>query len=201
MTKKGFTLMELMVVILLIAILAAVAIPFYNDAIDSQNNARAKAILETLNGGVERFQREYNVAIPLSAGGDRTNNGFTNIDDDTSCSYHGEVIGSEFTLQDFIAQLIACGYVSRSVNYENLDYVFRLQNPANPVCARGYVYMEPRAGENNKVSVGSKYCLESTSQGGEGGTEGEETTAVCTYCAGIHPYSGKAVDTTINTEW
>ena len=193
-SKKGFTLMELMVVVLLIAVLAAIAIPFYNDAIDSQNNERAKAILETLNGGVERFQREHNIAIPTSAGAARNNNAFTNIGNNVACSYRGQTInGDTFTLQNFITQLIACGYVPKGINYDNLDYVFRLQNNnTGYVCGRGYVYMEPRAEEGtNRVNVGSKYCIESTDEG----------TPICTYCAGIEPYSGKAIDTIIGSTW
>lgn len=190
MTKKGFTLMELMVVVLLIAILAAIAIPFYNDAIDSQNNAKAKAILETLNGGLERLNREYRIFIPSGTGADRENNDFRNVNN-TTCYYNGQQIGNgtnNISLQNFIGQLIACGYVPKSVNYNDSDYVFRLQSKDNPVCGQGYVYMEPRPDSNGKVSVGSKYCLETTQE-----IEGQSST-VCIYCAGMNAYTGKAMD-------
>lgn len=174
MNKKAFTLMELMVVVLIIAILAAIAIPLYNHAIDNQNNTRAKAILRTINGGMERFNREYpDVAIPTAS------DAFViNPPANASCSYFGE---NNLSAQDFIAQMVACGYIPRqnygtATHQENdgaLDYRFRLQDPnnGNLTYGLGYVFMEPKP----NAKVGNKYCLR-TSQGG---------AIVCRYKAGI----------------
>ena len=192
MNEKGFTLTELMMVILIIAILAAFAIPLYNNAIDNQNNARAKAYLETINAGLERFHQEYhNVTISVPAGS--TN--FILNPGNTTCSYRGQQIASTTTsttlsLSNFITQMIVCGYIPR-YNYGDssvleddgsLDYRFRLQNPNdNPTCGHGYVYMEPKISSTNTYSVGNKYCRPI------------DNSTVCRYCAGID-LTGKAQD-------
>ena len=195
MNEKGFTLTELMAVILIIAILAAIAIPFYNNAVDNQNNARAKAYLETINTGLERFHKEYhNVQIHVPGGG--TN--FILTPGNVSCTYHGQQIAAATTsntlsVSDFITQMIVCGYIPRYnygttsalVNDGSLDYRFRLQDPDDPTCGHGYVYMEPKISSNNTYSVGSKYCQEINN------------SEVCRYCAGID-LTGKAYDTMKN---
>lgn len=173
MNKRAFTLMELMVVVLIIAILAAIAIPLYNSAVDNQNNTRAKAILRVINGGMERFNREYpDVAIPTASDAY-----ITNPPANTSCTYSGE---NNLSAQNFIAQMVACGYLPRqnygtATHQENdgaLDYRFRLQDPnnGNLTYGLGYVFMEPKPNAN----VG-KYCLRTTQNG----------TIVCRYKAGI----------------
>lgn len=212
MNKKGFTLIELMVVVLIIAILAAIAIPFYNDAIDSQNNARAKAILEAINAGLERFDREYPRKLDFlsSAINTETDNNLIVIPNanNNNCYYNGQNIvasgqttNDNISLENFIQQMIVCGYIPRAnygtdgiISDRSLDYRFRLQ--AKPVynsstntftggiCGNGYVYMEPKTDEYGKVKVGSKYCLQNTTT-----TQNEEgeavSTSVCMYCAGI----------------
>lgn len=220
MNKKGFTLIELMVVVLIIAILAAIAIPFYNDAIDSQNNARAKAILETINSGLERFDREYPGKLDYlsSAIDTETDNNLILIPNanNTHCYYNGQNIVASggtttetISLENFIQQMIVCGYIPRAnygtdgiISKSSLDYRFRLQAKpvyntsthlfAGGICGNGYVYMEPKTDEDGKVKVGSKYCLQNTTTSQN--EEGEEvSTSVCMYCAGI-AVSGKAVD-------
>ncbi|HEB13270.1 MAG TPA: prepilin-type N-terminal cleavage/methylation domain-containing protein [Actinobacteria bacterium] len=58
--EKGFTLIELMVVVLIIGILVAIAIPVFGSA---ANNARDKACegnVRTIAGAVAQYQAEYN---------------------------------------------------------------------------------------------------------------------------------------------
>lgn len=56
--EKGFTLIEMMIVVALIAILAAVALPAYNQYIDRSNLRTAQADLVALSLNLEnRFQR------------------------------------------------------------------------------------------------------------------------------------------------
>ncbi|MBQ4493953.1 MAG: prepilin-type N-terminal cleavage/methylation domain-containing protein [Elusimicrobiaceae bacterium] len=176
MNKKAFTLMELMVVVLIIAILAAIALPLYHNAIDNQNNARAKAILEIINGGMVRFNREYpNVTIPRDA-----DVYVSNPAANTACTYSGE---NNLSAANFIVQMVACGYIPRQ-NYGTathvegdgaLDYRFVLQDPSSPVYGSGFVYMEPKPDAN----VGSRYCMANNNN--------------CNYKAGIGR-NGRAID-------
>lgn len=176
MNKKAFTLVELMVVVLIIAILAAIAIPVYDAAIENQNNAKAKSILEAINGGMERFAREYpNSQIPTSAGVY-----ITNPPSGISCDYNG----GSLSATNFVYQMILCGYIP-NYNYgtetvvENdtsIEYRFKLQNPNHAVIGAGYVYMEPKTGAN----VSKKYC---NPNGGN----------VCNYKAGINA-SGAVIE-------
>ena len=200
MNKKGFTLMELMVVVLIIAILTAIALPIYQNAVDSQNNARAKAIMEAVNGGLERFNREYpNVHFIHQTDDNGVPVIITNPPAGTICNYHGQTVvaqvvnGNQITLQDFISQLIICGYIPRynygtairSANDISLDYRLILQDPEQgAVCGLGYVYMEPKPDADNEVKVGTKYCRP---------VNGGNDTTVCSYKACIDA-NGKAVD-------
>lgn len=54
-TKKGFTLIELMVVILIIGILAAVAIPLMRGRIDSAKWSEGKAIMGTVTSAIRAY--------------------------------------------------------------------------------------------------------------------------------------------------
>ncbi|MCX5751897.1 MAG: type II secretion system protein [Candidatus Saganbacteria bacterium] len=53
--KKGFTLMEMLIVIAVIAILVAIAIPGFRGMQDQANKARAQAELKTLKTAVESY--------------------------------------------------------------------------------------------------------------------------------------------------
>lgn len=64
--NKGFTLVELMVVILIIGILVAIAVPVYNNV---QKNAKEKACalnIRTIEGAVVQYYAEHNKYPKLS---------------------------------------------------------------------------------------------------------------------------------------
>lgn len=65
--QKGFTLIELMVVIAIIGILAAIAIPKMSSATDSAKIAKIQADLRTLGGAISTYNAQKG-SDPTAAG-------------------------------------------------------------------------------------------------------------------------------------
>lgn len=80
---KGFTLIELMVVVVIVAILAAVAIPSYQSSIQKTRRADAKETLTRIAAAQERFFFTNNsytsdlTKLGLNAAGDSTEGYYT----------------------------------------------------------------------------------------------------------------------------
>ena len=54
--KKGFTLVELLVVVLIIAILAAVALPQYTTAVERSRATEALTLMAAISESVQRYR-------------------------------------------------------------------------------------------------------------------------------------------------
>ena len=62
--RKGFTLVELMVVILIVAILAAIAIPIMRGRIDAAKWSEGKAIMGTIGTAIRAYIAEKGISQP-----------------------------------------------------------------------------------------------------------------------------------------
>lgn len=60
MSKRAFTLIELLIVVAIIAILAAIAVPNFLEAQVRAKSARAKSDMRTMATGLEQYRVDYN---------------------------------------------------------------------------------------------------------------------------------------------
>jgi len=66
--KGGFTLVELMVVIIIVGVLAAAAVPIYSAFVKKARVSEAKASIGTIRASEEVYWAENAVYLPLPAG-------------------------------------------------------------------------------------------------------------------------------------
>lgn len=64
--QKGFTLVELMVVIAIIGVLAAIAVPMFTDSTDSAKNAKSQADKKALESALQLYYVD-NSKYPVAA--------------------------------------------------------------------------------------------------------------------------------------
>ena len=67
--RKGFTLIELVMVIVIIGILAAVAIPRFVDLTNNARTAAEQGVVGGVRGGIYTYFAEHNGVYPLTLGG------------------------------------------------------------------------------------------------------------------------------------
>jgi type IV pilus assembly protein PilE len=69
---RGFTLIEVMIVVAIVAILAAVALPSYRDSVAKSKRAEGKAAILNAEGWLERFNTDNNRYDNPAGGGSNT---------------------------------------------------------------------------------------------------------------------------------
>ncbi len=138
MNKNGFTLVELLVTIMLVAVLATYSIFAYLDSIYEAENKQARTKLEIIAGGYDRFMME-NPDVSVERGT------IDNSGNEADCS------SSDFTFK----RLVACNYIPR-MDYAAQKYEYHV-NGSGSDCGGSAIYMTPRANAKTGKFKGS-YC-------------------------------------------
>jgi len=121
---RGFSLLELMIVIVIIGVLVAVAMPIYGHSVKKAKQAEADAALGTIRTQLRIYQAEYNeYPDGLEA---------TVIDADWSYFKEGELSGSYFSDNSYTYSKIGNDwYQLRCAGGEVLDYDRTLDQNGN----------------------------------------------------------------------
>ena len=116
MNKKGFTLMELLVTVILVAVLASYSVYYYNNTIDEGKLHAAKGKMASLGGALERFKLENDRHIGCSE---------STVEITTSnMSGTCDLVSSEGNGLSLL-NVFRCGYAERSLGAdENFRFYF-----------------------------------------------------------------------------
>lgn len=160
--NQGFTLVELLVTILIISILATYSVLAYRNSVFESENKYAKAKMEVINAGIDRFEAEYPGTSYIFSSEDAIKFGGT----DVPCRQtEGLNKGKFYPSPD---ALIACGFVPKmDFSADSMKYDFFLTKAgAENNCAAGtegetspcvgWVYMRPKDGA--KTGKDENYC-------------------------------------------
>jgi prepilin-type N-terminal cleavage/methylation domain-containing protein len=102
MKKKSFTLIELLIVVIVIAILATLALPQYVKAVERAKDGKAKHHLALIAEAEKMYRADNDAYIAVS--GDAVNAALGNyvelveVDNDTDWTYSGTASASTFTI-------------------------------------------------------------------------------------------------------
>ena len=138
--EKGFTLMELLVTVILVAVLASYSIYQYNNTIDEGKLNAAKGKLSALGGATARYFLE-NTGTGITCGKEKkVENTFK------SCGKNEGL--------DKIYDVFACGYAETSLSHEE-NFTFYFGCPIDKTGCGTYaeytVFMMPKEGVESDI--------------------------------------------------
>lgn len=141
-TKKGFTLMEILAVLLVLAVIASAAAPVFRAVRYEIRNAQAKAALKKLAEASRSYYQSSRGSSRVFGGEfDARNVNFANAQcgDQMATGIPGQsVTSSSSYIVPNVADLFACGFLTEK-DFRGLPYRFVVCNPnvtpgRNPIC-------------------------------------------------------------------
>ena len=133
-TKKGFTLMELLVTVILVAVLASYSVYHYNNTMDEGKLNAAKGKLAALGGAVERYKIENLWGTATSSSDIKISP--SQMNGSCDLSQPGDYYN-----------VFRCGYAEKSLGISGDSFDFYIGNPKGD-CGGEYngitVYMTPK---------------------------------------------------------
>jgi prepilin-type N-terminal cleavage/methylation domain-containing protein len=114
--NKGFSLVELIVVIAIMAILVGVAVPVYTSYISKAQDASDVKMLDTLNNACEIVNVEYDVSIAYTKNGKEVTATITGNDKTGAMAQLNSILGNDYAVDT------ANGTVKITLNSEPVAY-------------------------------------------------------------------------------
>ena len=87
--KRGFTLVEILIVVVILGILAAVVIPQFSDASTTAKTSSLKTDLQTMRSQLQLYKVQHNDTLPTLANLTAALTGTTDVSGDTTGTGYG----------------------------------------------------------------------------------------------------------------
>ena len=91
--SKGFTLIEILIVVIILGILAAIVIPQFTNASDDARRSAVATQLQTIRSAVELYKLQHGDSYPTTDGSKTAANWSWALLIGTSLSYDGKTVG------------------------------------------------------------------------------------------------------------
>ena len=85
--KKGFTLVEILIVVIILGIMAAIVIPQFAESSESARISSLMTDLQTIRGQLVLYKTQHLESFPGKAGGETVTDGSTSVFAQQTCQY------------------------------------------------------------------------------------------------------------------